>query len=86
MFNVPSVVENIAVVVLQSVGARSEAGPSGGSSEGDLEWPFPEDPSKARFFLWDSRGRQLWEIFGGQGHVVVSELTELSAKLESTRK
>ncbi|XP_066334499.1 uncharacterized protein [Miscanthus floridulus] len=24
----------------------SEAGPSGGSSEGDLEWPFPEDPSK----------------------------------------
>ena len=34
---------------------RSEAGPSGGSSEGDLEWPFPEDPSKARFVLWDFR-------------------------------
>ena len=65
---------------------RSEAGPSGGSSEGDLEWPFPEDPSKARFVLRDSRERQLWEIFGGQGHVVVSELTELSAKLESARK
>ena len=38
---------------------RSEAGPSGGSSEGDLEWSFPEDPSKARFVLRDSRERQL---------------------------
>jgi len=63
-----------------------EAGPSGGSSEGDLEWSFPEDPSKARFVLWDSRERQLWDIFGGQGHAAVSELTKLSAKLESTRK
>ena len=34
-----------------------EAGPSGGSSEGDLEWSFPEDPSKARFILRDSRER-----------------------------
>ena len=33
----------------------SEAGPFGGSSEGDLEWPFPEDPSKVRFVLWDSQ-------------------------------
>ena len=38
---------------------QSEAGPSGGSSEGDLEWPFPEDASKARFILWDSQERQL---------------------------
>ena len=38
---------------------RLEAGPSGGSSEGDLEWPFPEDPLKARFVLRDSRERQL---------------------------
>ena len=65
---------------------QSEAGPFGSSSEGDLEWPFLEDPSKARFVLRDSRERQLWDIFGGQGHAVVSELTKLSAKLESTRK
>ena len=63
-----------------------EAGPSGGSSEGDLEWSFPEDPSKARFVLRDSRERQLWDIFGGQGHAAVSELTKLSAKLENARK
>ena len=63
-----------------------EAGPSDGSSEGDLEWSFPEDPSKARFVLWDSQEHQLWEIFGRQGHAVVSELTELSMKLESTQK
>ena len=63
-----------------------EAGPFSGSSEGDLEWPFPEDLSKARFVLWDSREHQLWEIFGGQGHAAVSELTKLSVKLESARK
>ena len=28
-----------------------EAGPSDGSPEGDLEWPCPEDPSKAWFVL-----------------------------------
>ncbi|XP_066374858.1 uncharacterized protein [Miscanthus floridulus] len=44
---------------------QSEAGPSGGSSEGDLEWPCPEDPSKVRFVLRDSQERQLWDIFGG---------------------
>ena len=33
---------------------RSEAGPSVGLSEGDLEWPYPEDPTKVRFVLWDS--------------------------------
>jgi len=44
---------------------QSEAGPSGGSSEGDLEWPCPKDPSKAWFVLWDSREHQLWDIFGG---------------------
>ena len=33
---------------------RSEAGPSGGLPEGELEWPCPEDPSKVRFILRDS--------------------------------
>ena len=30
---------------------RSEAGPSGGLPEGDMEWPCPEDPAKAQFIL-----------------------------------
>ena len=38
---------------------QSEAGPSDISSEGDLEWAFLEDPSKARFILRDSREHQL---------------------------
>ena len=63
-----------------------EARPSGGSPEGDLEWPCPKDPSKVWFILRDSWERQLWDIFGGQGHVAVSELTKLSAKLENARK
>ncbi|XP_066333952.1 uncharacterized protein [Miscanthus floridulus] len=37
-----------AVSPRELVVVRSEAGPSGGSSEGDLEWPYPEDPSKVR--------------------------------------
>ncbi|XP_066373781.1 uncharacterized protein [Miscanthus floridulus] len=65
---------------------RSEAVPFGGSSEGDLEWCCPEDPSKAWFVLWDSWERQLWDIFGGQGHVAVSELTKVSVKLENAWK
>ena len=63
-----------------------EARPSGGSPKGNLEWPYPEDPSKARFILRDSGERQLWNIFGEQGHAAVSELTKLSAKLENARK
>ena len=65
---------------------QSEARPFGGSSEGDLEWPFLEDPSKARFILRNSRERQLYDIFGGQGHAAVSELTKLCVRLESARK
>lgn len=33
---------------------QSEAGPSGGLSEGDLEWPCPEDLAKVQFVLRDS--------------------------------
>ena len=33
---------------------RSEAVPSGGLPEGDLEWPCPEDPAKVWFVLQDS--------------------------------
>ena len=65
---------------------QSEAGPSGGLPKGDLEWLCPEDPAKAWFVLRDSRECQLWDIFGGQGHAAVSELTKLSAKLENARK
>ena len=41
----------LAVSPLELAVVQSEAGPSGGSSKGDLEWPCPEDPSKARFVL-----------------------------------
>ena len=36
-----------------------EARPSGYLSEGDLEWPCPEDPLKAWFVLRASREHQL---------------------------
>ena len=38
---------------------QSEAGPSGRLSEGDLEWPCPEDPAKVLFVLRDPQECQL---------------------------
>ena len=38
---------------------QSEAGPSGGLLDGDLEWPCPEDLAKVQFVLWDSQECQL---------------------------
>ena len=58
-----------------------EAGSSGGLPEGDLEWPYPKDPSKVWFVLEDSQECQLWDILGEQGHAAVSELANLSTKL-----
>ena len=57
---------------------QSEAGPSSGLPEGDLEWPCPEDPAKVRFVLRDSQECQLWDILGGKGLATVSELANLS--------
>ena len=65
---------------------QPEVGSSSGPPEGDLDCPCPEDPARARFILQDSRECQLWDIFGGQGHVTVSELSKLSTKLENARK
>ena len=47
MAELPMSTQELAVV-------RSEAGPSGGLPEGDLEWPCPEDPAKVWFILRDS--------------------------------
>ena len=57
MAELPVSSRELSVAPRKLVVVRSEAGPSGGSSEGDLEWAFPEDPSKARFVLRDSRKR-----------------------------
>ena len=45
---------------------QSEVGPSGGLLDGDLEWPYPKDPTKVQFILWDSQECQLWDILGGE--------------------
>ena len=71
---IPSDLVELAVV-------RSKARPSDGLSEGDLEWPCPEDPVKVRFILRDSQECQLKDILGQQGHAAMSELATLSAKL-----
>ena len=47
MVELPVLSRVLAVVQL-------EARPSGGLPDGDLEWPFPEDPAKVRFVLRDS--------------------------------
>jgi len=64
---------------------QSEAGSSGGLPKGGLEWPCPEDPTKVRFILRDSQECQLRDILGGKGLATVSELANLSAKLEDAQ-
>ena len=61
---------------------RSKAGPSSGLEETDLVWPCPEDPMKVRFIIWDSQECQLWDILGGRGLAMESDLAMLSVKLE----
>ena len=61
---------------------RSEAGPSSRLEETDLVWPYPEDPTKVCFVLWDSQECQLWDILGGRGLTMESDLAKLSVKLE----
>ena len=39
-----------------------------------------------RFVLWDSQECQLWDILGGKGLATVSELANLSAKLEDAQE
>ena len=65
---------------------RSEAGPSDGLPKGDLEWPCPKDPSKVWFVLRDSQECQLWDILGGKGLAMESDLAKLSMKLEDAQE
>ena len=61
---------------------RSKAGPSSRLEETNLVWPYLEDPTKVRFILQDSQECQLWDILGGRGLTMESDLTKLSVKLE----
>ena len=45
-------------------------------------WPYPEDSTKVRFILWDLQECQLWDILGGRGLAMKSNLAKLSVKLE----
>ena len=67
-------------------GVRSEARPSGRMEEGDMEWPYPEDPSKVQFVLRDSQECQLRDILGGRGLAMESNLAKLSVKLEDAQE
>ena len=65
---------------------RAEAGPSNGLEETDLVWPCPEDPTKVWFILRDSQECQLWDILGGRGLAMESNLAKLLVKLEDTQE
>ena len=61
---------------------RSLAGPSSGLGATDLVWPCPEDLRKVQFILWDVQKCQLWDMLGGRGFAMESDLAKLSVKLE----
>ena len=51
-----------------------------------VTWPYPKDPSKVRFVLWDSQECLLWDILGGRGLTMESDLAKLSVKLEDAQE
>ena len=61
---------------------RSLTGPSSGLGATDLVWPCPEDPRKVRFVLRDEQEDQLWEVLGGRGLVMESDLAQTRVKLK----
>ena len=62
---------------------QSSAGPSSGSgATHELVWPYPGDPRKAWFILWDEEEVQLWDVLGGRGLVMESDLAQTRARLE----
>ena len=61
---------------------RSSAGPSRRLGATDVVWPCPEDPRKVRFILWDEQECQLWDVLGGRGLAMESDLAQTRVKLE----
>ena len=61
---------------------QSSARPSSGLGVTNLVWPYPEDPRKVRFILRDKQECQLWDVLGGRGLAVESDLARTRVKLE----
>jgi len=61
---------------------RLSAGPSSGLEATDMVWPCPEDPRKVRFIFRDAQKCQLWDVLGGRGIAMESDLTQIWVKLE----
>ena len=51
-------------------------------SRGDVVWPSPGDPRKARFILRDEEEVQLWDILGGRGLAMESDLAQTKERLK----
>ena len=48
----------------------------------DLVWPCPGDPRKVRFILRDEEEVQLWDVLGGRGLAMESDLAQTKARLK----
>ena len=55
---------------------------SGSKATHELVWPCPSNLRKARFVLRDEEDVQLWDVLGGRGLVMDSDLTQTRARLE----
>ena len=54
---------------------RLSARPSSGLGATDLMWPYPEDVWKVQFILRDEQECQLWDVLGGRGLAMESNLS-----------
>ena len=61
---------------------QSLARPSSRLGVTDLVWPYPEDPRKVWFILRDEQVVQLWDVLGGRGLAMESNLAQTRVKLE----
>jgi len=62
---------------------RSSAGPSSGLGASiDQVWPCPGDPWKVRFILRDEEEVQLWDVLGGRGLAMESDLAQTRERLK----
>jgi len=75
MVEPPAPSQELAVV-------QSSAGPSSGLGATDLVWPCPEDSRKVQFILQDEQEDQLWDVLGGRGLAMESDLAQTKARLE----
>ena len=78
----PTILPSQELMVVRSSHDVAVAGPSSGLGvTHELVWPYPGDPRKAWFILHDGEEVALWDLLGGRGLSMESDLAQTKARL-----